>query len=291
MAKKLTGILIILSLLGFLMAKEPKFPKGVSSALDKAVKGELMRDDLHLTFVRDLYYPAQGGDIYFVQFVKADLPQIEEGKPAHIFLRLYDKKGKKVEDLYAPIDKVSEFYSFPITFAPGKYKIAVLIGTNDLKKFSVKVKAVDGDNLLNFRRLSTTPVIFLKGMEKLPEPIKEFRCYHGEFPLGLYMVKPYIYEKVPAGSTPAVFFFILGAQAQKPANTYNLVVSYQIRKEGKVITKFPKQQLTYSVVYQPIPLKSHGTPLEPGLYTLHIKIQDMNARTDMEKNLNFEIIK
>ncbi len=289
--KKAWSVLIILFSFGFLMAKGPKFPKGVSSALDKAVKGELVKDDLNLTFVRDLYYPAQGGDIYFVQFVKADLPAMEEGKPAHLFLRLYDKKGKKVEDLYAPIDKISDYYSFPITFAPGKYRIAVLIGTNDLKKFSIKVKEVDGENLLNLRKLSTTPIIFLKGMEKLPEPIKEFRCYHGEFPLGLYMIKPYLYEKLPAGTSPAVFFFILGAQAQKPANTYNIVVSYEIKKDGKTVTKFPKQQLTYSVVYQPIPLKSHGAPLEPGLYKLHIKIQDMNARAEIDKKVNFEIVK
>ncbi len=288
--KRFIWALIILWSFGVLLAKEPKFPKTVSKALDKAVKGELAKDDLKVNFLRDLYYPAQGGAIYFVQFMKASLPSIEEGKPAHLFLRLYDKKGKKVEDLYAPIDAVSEVYSFPISFAPGKYKMAILLGTNDLKQYSVKVREIDGENLLNFRKLSTTPIIFLRGMEKMPEPIKEFRVYHGEFPLGLYMVNPYLEEKIQVGKTPAVFFFILGAQAQKPANTYNIVVSYSIKKDGKDITKFPKQQLTYTVVYQPIPLKSHGMPLQPGKYELHIKIQDMNARTEIEKIVPFEVI-
>ncbi len=289
MKKFIWGFILLWSF-GILLAKENKFPKSVSKALDKAVKGELARDDLKVNFVKDLYYPAQGGAIYFVQFMKAEIPAIEEGKPAHIFLRLYDKKGKKVEDLYAPIDSVSEVYTLPISFLPGKYKVAVLLATNDFKQYSVKVREIDGENLLDFRKLSTTPIVFLKGMEKLPEPITEFRVYHGEFPLGLYMVKPYLEEKLRVGDTPAVFFFILGAQAQKPANTYNIVITYLIKKDGQEVTKFPKQQLTYSVVYQPIPLKSHGLPLEPGNYELHIKIQDMNAREGIEKVVPFEII-
>ncbi len=286
-------VFILLICFNFVISKEVnsvKFPKAVSKILDKALKEEISQDDLNLKFVRELYYPAQGGELYFVQFIKADLPPIEEGKPAHVFLRLYNSKGKKVKDLYSPIEKNFEIYSCPVTFSSEKHKIAILLATNDLTKLSVKIKEVDGKKLLNLRELSTTPVVFLKSMEKLQQPVTTFKCYDGSFPLGTYMLYPYLEEKFKGGETPGLFFFILGAQLQKPTNTYNLVVSYQIKKDNEVLTKFPKQQLTYSVVYQPIPLKSHAKPLQPGVYELDIKIQDVNARKNIEKKVPFEII-
>ena len=290
--KKYLALLMVILTFGFLNAKdskEAKLPKAISKLLDKAVKGETTRDDLQFEFLKDLYYPAQQGNIYFVNFAKANLPDLEEGKPAHLFLRLYDKKGKKIRDYYAPINKKSNIYSFAITFKPDFYKTAVLMATNDFKQISVKTREIKGENLINFRKLSTTPIIFLKGMKKLPEVVKEFHCYNGEFPLGLYMVYPFLENSFKGGQTPAVFFFVTGAQAKKPANTYSIVVSYEIKKDGKSISKFPKQELTYSVVYQPIPLKSKGKPLEAGDYELHITIFDMNAREKIEKVVPFKI--
>lgn len=288
--KKTLVLLMLILTFGILNAKEPKFPKGISQMLDKTIKGEFTQNDLNASFIKDLYYPAQAGNIYFVNFVKATLPEIEEGKPAHLFIRLYNKKGKKVEDLYAPINKVSDVYSFAITFKPEFYYLSVLMATNDFKKLSVLHREINGSHLINSRKLSITPVVFLKGMKKLPEIIKEFRCYNGEFPLGLYMIYPFIENRFAGGQTPGIFFFIIGAEAKRPANTYNIVVSYEIKKGGKTVSKFPKQELTYSVVYQPIPLKSHGKPLEAGDYELHIKIRDMNSRNKFEETVPFKII-
>ncbi len=288
--KKTLVLLMLILTFGILNAKEPKFPKEISKMLDKVVKGEFTRNDLSASFVKDLYYPAQAGNIYFVNFVKATIPEIEEGKPAHLFLRLYNKKRKKVEDLYTTITKTSDIYSFPITFKPEFYYLSVVLATNDLKKISGLHREINGSHLINTRKLSVTPIIFLKGMKKLPEIIKEFHCYNGEFPLGLYMLYPFIENKFSGGQTPGVFFFVLGARAKRPANTYNIVVSYEIKKDGKTIAKFPKQELTYSVVYQPIPLKSHGKPLEAGDYVLYITVRDMNSRDKIEEKVPFKVI-
>ena len=288
--RKFIAVIGVFFTLGFLCAKGIKFPKKVSEMLDKGLKSGEVRDDLSLSSIKNLYYPAQAGNIYFVNFIKASLPKIEKGKPSHLFLRLYDRKGKKVEDLYSPITEVSDIYSFAVSFNSKKYTLAVMVATNDLKKLSIIYKEINGGELIDYMHLGTTPVVFLKNMIKLEAAVREFRCYRGEFPLGLYMVYPYLENQFKGGETPGLFFFILGAKAKKPSNTYNINVSYEIQKDGKKITAFPRQNLNYTVVYQPISLKSHGKSLGAGDYELVIKILDLNTRKEIEKKIPFKVV-
>ncbi len=224
--------------------------------------------------------------------------------------------GELVREIYAPIkietdsesyksDK-EEIYSTGYPFPPGRYLASIAIASKDLEKIGTQYLELSlPDAAAMADRLETTPLFFYKNMEEMSSPETMVTVHKGFFTYSILKFEPNLERAHSSGDTLELFFYIYGAQPVEGQN-FNIEINYEILKGEEVMIKWTPQICTSPLIHQPLPLektvvitstakdgqtteKKEKRQMEPGSYTLSIKIADKVSGKSIVKTAAFVV--
>lgn len=304
-------------------------PKEISALIQEGLATRQGRRDIPFSFFKQLVLPAQGGNLYPVFFFKAkngDLGYVPSASGSgemettlNVFFQFFQPGdagafkpfwgGKSLTVLKsdgAGYDAEKEdWYSFGLAMPSGKYTLAMVLTTPDMKKMSVGYCdiALPGPETFQSSLWPTEPVI-VKSMEQV-EPDQRPMVHRGCFTWGAIRVVPSMAGEIKTGDNLEIFFFVLGAgvkdpAAQRPVN--DLEVNFEVQGEdGKAAIKWAPQVYEAYLINQPLPLvqtlqikddkgeRIEKKPLPAGKYTLLAQITDKVAGTKADTKVAFEV--
>jgi hypothetical protein len=210
-----------------------------------------------------------------------------------------------------------DWYSLGYPLPYGKYTVALLLSpldpkkhTPDLKKVGVAYADLDLPGPETFQNaIDVTPLFFARTIEQMPAYEARPIIHRGVFTYSILKITPNIDNVVTAGENAQieVFFFVLGAkpkpepagQAQPSSQPVNdLEINFEVHKEdGTPVIKWQTQSYPSSLIDQALPLKrtlktgdkTEVKGLEPGKYSLVLKITDKVSALTVEKKFPFEV--
>jgi len=210
-----------------------------------------------------------------------------------------------------------EWYSLNYPLAYGKYTIAMLLAPLDPKKHTPDLKKVGVgyyDLVLpgpeaTQNSIDTTPLFLARTIDQMQSVESRLTIHHGYFIYSILKITPNIEDVVTAEDKGQieVFFFVLGAkpkpepagQAQPSSQpTIDVMVDYEVQKEGGgTAIRWQAQSYSSPLIDQALPLKrtlktgekTEVKDLEPGKYTLVLKITDKVSGLTVEKKAPFEV--
>jgi hypothetical protein len=222
----------------------------------------------------------------------------------NVFLRIYNRENAKIKDIFKEIyipyiieqDREAfqhgeeHLYSISDPLPPGNYALALAFASNDLTKIGTAYVDFTLPKAENFyRKLDTTPLFFVQSMERLPAPETEIAVHQDYFRYSVLKVRPKEVNIFKAKDSLDIFYFIYGARPDKDRK-FRIEVDYEIKKGTKVLRKYATQTYTSPFVSHPLPLTVEGISLDPGEYTLGIKIKDNVSRLSVKKDIAFEVM-
>ncbi|HMA53859.1 MAG TPA: hypothetical protein VKT17_05330 [Acidobacteriota bacterium] len=318
--------------------QEPKapakgsMPKEIAAVIQEGLATRQGRQDIPFSFVKQLILPAQQNNLYPVFFFKAkngDLGyapsssgsgQMETNLLA--FFEFYQpdaagalkpKFGGRSQTVLTTgsegysADK-EDWYSFGLALPSGKYTLALVLSTPDMKKLSVGYSDVTlpGPEAYETTLWPTDPII-VTAMDQV-EPDQRPTIHRGYFTWGAAKIATNSEARVASGENLEVLFFVLGATSKDPAAqrpVLDLEVNFEVQDEaGKAAIKWAPQSYELYLVNQPLPLfqtlqkmDEKGTvlstdkkPLPAGKYTLAVTVLDKVGNKKGEAKMAFTVI-
>lgn len=231
----------------------------------------------------------------FLQFNR-----LENNVPADVAKEIYIPIKLQVDsDSYEP-DK-EELFSTRNTLPPGNYLLSMAIASAKLEKIGTQYFEFSLPNEASFTdRLESTPIFLLKKIEQLEAPEMRASLHKGFFTYIIFQIEPNLEKIVSPGDNLEVFFFVFGVQPDE-SSKYNLEVAYEILKGEETAVLYTPETYASPLIQQPLPLqqtviikseegeKQEIRDLEPGKYTLVIKITDKVSGYSLEEKLDFEV--
>jgi hypothetical protein len=152
-----------------------------------------------------------------------------------------------------------DWYSFGTALEIGKYTLAIVLTTPDMKKISVAYCdiALPGPEAYQTALFATEPVL-LKSMDQV-EPDPRPTIHRGCFYYGAAQVRAYVTDPVPQGGALDIIFYVFGAApkdpaAERPVN--DLEVNYQVQgQDGKTAVRWAPQTYDAFAINQQLPLE------------------------------------
>jgi hypothetical protein len=315
---------------------EPKpqkasMPKEIEAVIQEGLAAHQGRQDMPFAFSKTLVLPAQGNNLYPVFFFKAknsDLGYVPSpsGSGAmettlNVFFEFFQpdatgalktKLGGKTQAVltadgagYAP-DK-EDWYSLGMGMMAGKYTLALVLSTPDMKKLSVAYTDVTlpGPDAYETALWPTDPIIVTAMDQVDPDPRPT--VHRGYFTWGAAKVVNNLDYQIAAGENLEILFFVLGASSKDPAAprpALDLEVNYEVQSpEGKPIIKWTPQSYELYLVNQPLPLfqtiqkvDEKGTvlseekkPLGAGSYVLAVTVTDKVSGKKGDAKMPFSV--
>lgn len=312
---------------------KPSMPKEIEAVIQEGLMARQGRQDIPFSVFKTLVLPAQANNLYPVVFFKAknsDLGYVPSpsGSGAmetnlNAFFEFFQadatgalkaRFGGKIQALltadgagYAP-DK-EDWYSFGLALPAGKYTMALVLGTPDMKKLSVAYADINlpGADTLAAALLPSEPVI-VTSFEQI-EPDQRLTIHRGCFTWGAAKVAINVDGEVSfaSGEFMEVLLFVIGA-ANKDATSgqplKDLEVTFQfMTQDGTPSYSWPAKPYESFLVTQPLPLFQNlqkqdekGTilstdkkPLDPGKYVLAVTVLDKVTGNKGEAKMPFTV--
>jgi hypothetical protein len=311
--------------------KAPSIPKEVAAIIQEGLATRQGRQDIPFSFFRQLVLPAQGQNLYPIFFFKAKNGDIgympsamdtgEMEATLNVFFQFFretetgalapEVTGRAVGALktggadYTPENE--DWYSFAVTMPAGKFTLALVLTSPDMKKMSVAYCDVNlpKPEVYEAALWATDPVI-VNSLEQV-EPDQRPTLHRGFFSWGAIKVVPNILGEIASGENLEIFFFVLGGAPKDPAAVRPLndfEVNFEVQHEdGKAAIKWAPQPYEAYFINQPLPLvqtlqkmDEKGTvlgterkPLDAGKYNLAISIADKVSGKKGETKLGFSV--
>lgn len=229
------------------------------------------------------------------------------------FHRLEDKEPVEVfKEVYIPINfqadstsydpEKEEVYSTAYPLSPGDYLLAMAITSLDLQKIGTLYFEFSlPDTSLFTDKLDTTPIFFVKEFKQMASPETTAEVHKDFFTYAVLQVAPKIESVFSPGEKLDILYYIFGTQPGEDGK-FDIGVNYEVLKDEEKIIRF--QPITYPnpFVSQPLPMKKtviikseeegekkEPKDLEPGAYTLSVKIKDNVSGKSLTKEINFEV--
>lgn len=312
-------------------------PEQVKTVLEEGAQSRQARLDIPFTIVKNLYLPAQQNlhSVIFFTVKNADLgfaapapvPAAEgeqEAAPqttteilqsrSHVFIQFSNADGTFNKEVYIPLfqqinasdydAEKEEVYTTAYPLPAGQYLISMAIASDDLTKIGTQYFEFTLPDPMSFTaELETTPIFFVKEMDRMSAPETTTEIHKGFFTYSVLQVTPNLDHVFTAGENLDIFFFIYGAQANEQGRN-ELEINYEIVKDEETIIRYAPASYDMALVSQPLPLKrtvlvkstKEGTTtekreerdLEPGAYVLNIEIADKIAGKTIKKSINIE---
>ncbi|MBP7706478.1 MAG: hypothetical protein KA243_04445 [Candidatus Aminicenantes bacterium] len=306
-------------------------PKEIAAVIQEGLATRQGRQDIPFSFFKQLVLPARDNNLYPVFFVKAKNGDLGYAPSASgsgdmetnlvAFFQFFEpaadgtmapKMGGKSQVAlttpgadYSP-DK-EDWYSFGLGMPAGKYTLAMVLSTPDMKKLSVAYTDVtlNGPAAYETALWPTDPVI-VTAMEQ-GEQDQRPTLHRGYFTWGAIKFSANVTGEIATGQDLEVFFFVLGAAYKDPAAArpeLDLEVSFEVQDEaGKSAIKWAPQTYQAYFVNQPLPLvqtlqkmDEKGTvlstekkPLGAGKYGLVATITDKVSGKKGEARMGFTV--
>jgi len=231
----------------------------------------------------------------FLQFNR-----LENNVPKDVAKEIYIPLKLQVDsDSYEP-DR-EELFSTRNILPPGNYLLSMAIASAKLEKIGTQYFEFSLPNEAAFTdRLESTPIFLLKKIEQLEAPEMRASLHKGFFTYIIFQIEPNLEKIVSPGDNLEVFFFVFGAQPDE-SSKYNLEVAYEILKGEETAVLYTPETYASPLIQQGLPLtqtviikseegeKQETRDLEPGKYTLVLKITDKTSGYSLEEKFDFEV--
>ncbi|MFQ6070778.1 MAG: hypothetical protein ACE5LC_09700 [Candidatus Aminicenantales bacterium] len=309
-------LIFILALLPFssLARKQTAIAPKIAEIFDRDAAARNELHDIPLNLAGNLYFPAQEDSLYSIFLLKVKNRDMgfkeKEETPEtlatriHVFLRFYSMNKSEIENVvkevyipYSAEEKKEGFeldeenlYTIGYPLPPDHYLLALAFASDDLSRVSTIYYEFTLPGRTSYsKKLVTSPLFFYHSIKETSEPEVRVRVHKGYFPYGYLKIHPRPDNIFSEGENLNLFFFVFGASPDPASRSVKLKVTYAIKKEGEVITKFPTQNIYSPLIDQPIPPISQNEYLQEGKYALNIKIEDEVSNKSLEEELEFVV--
>ena len=313
-------------------AKPPakaSMPKEVAALIQEGLAARQGRQDIPFSFFKQLVLPAQGGNLYPIFFFKAkngDLGYVPSASGSgemettiNVFFQFFRPGdagafkpfwgGKSLLALKsdgAGYDAEKEdWYSIGLAMASGKYTLALVLATSDMKKMSVAYCDVSLPAAETYQAaLWLTEPVIVKALEQVePDQRPTIHCEYLTW--GAMKVVPNMAGGIASGENLEVLFFVLGAAikdptAIRPAN--DIEVNFEVQGEdGKASIQWAPTAYEAYFVNQTLPLvqtlqikddkgeRIEKRPLPAGKYVLLAHVTDKVSGMKADTKVAFEV--
>ena len=196
-----------------------------------------------------------------------------------------------------------ELYTARSLLTSGDYLLSMAIASADLKRIGTQYFEFSIPDETSFtNRLETTPILLIDEMKQLSSREKKASVHKGLFKYIIYEMGLNIEKIFSPGDNLELFFYILGAQPGE-GGQYAIEVDYGVIKGEEIVIRYSSGTYNNPLVQQNLPLerrliiksesgeKEETRELEPGKYTLSMKITDKVSGNSVEKKVEFEVKK
>ncbi|MBN1221797.1 MAG: GWxTD domain-containing protein [Candidatus Aminicenantes bacterium] len=295
---------------------EVRIPAQVAEIFDRNIAAMTPQTEIGITYLRTLYLPAQQNNVHAIFLFKiknADLSFLREvgqdtspGKAEpqlDMFLRIYNRENGEAKDIvkeiYVPYplefdrkelgQDQEHLYSLCDPLPPGEYVLALAFASADLSKMGTTYVDFSLPHASSFyKKLDTTPIFFVESLEKMEAPEMEIAIHRDYFRYSVLKIIPKEANTFGPEETPDIFYFIYGARPDKDRK-FRIEVDYRIKKGNEELRKYATQTYASPFVSHPLPLDLEGKTLEPGAYTLEIRIRDNISHLSLKKEIPFDV--
>ncbi len=148
--------------------------------------------------------------------------------------------------------------------------------------------------------VETTPVFFLKRIKQLDTPEMRASLHRGFFTYIFFQIEPNVEKIFSSGDNLKIFYFVFGTQPDENTK-HTIEVTYEVLKDEKAAIRYAPETSASPLIQQILPLKKHVIikseegekreiqDIEPGKYTLVLKIVDKLSGNTVEKKIDFEV--
>ncbi len=314
-------------------AKPPakaSMPKEIAALIQEGLTTRQGRQDIPFSFIKQLTLIAKGG-LYPVFIIKAKNGDLGYAPSAsgpgemettlNVFFQFYKPAddgtlkpflgGKSLAILKTDgtgYDAEKEdWYSFGTGLEVGKYTLAMVLTTPDMKKMSVGYSDIvlPGPDAYKTALWPTEPVL-IKSMNAA-DPDQRPTLHRGCFSYGSAQIVAHVMDSIAPGTPLDIIFYVLGAAVKDPAATQplnDIEINYEVQgQDGKSAIKWAPQTYESYAIPQQLPLEQtlqkmdeKGTvlstekkPLPPGTYTLVVRVTDKVSGMTGETKVGFEV--
>ncbi len=226
--------------------------------------------------------------------------RVEKNAPGEVVSEIYIPVNFQVESSSYEPDK-EELYTTAYPFPPGNYILSMAIASQDLGKIGTQYFEFSlPDPLSSPDGLDTTPVFFIKNIKRISAPEVRAEVHKDFFAYSVLQIEANVDRIFAPTDNFEVFFYIFGAQ---PAETgkYDIEVGFEVLKGVELAIRFKPGKYEIPLVPQPLHLKQtliitseederrETRDLEPGKYTLSLKISDKISGKSEMKTIDFEV--
>ncbi|OGD20643.1 MAG: hypothetical protein A2Y70_08055 [Candidatus Aminicenantes bacterium RBG_13_64_14] len=198
-----------------------------------------------------------------------------------------------------------DWYSFGTGLQVGKYALALVLATPDMKKMSVAYAdtVVPGPESYQTTIWPTEPVL-LKSMQAI-DPDQRPTIHRGYLSYGGAMIVANVMGNVATDELLDILFYVLGAAVKDPAAVRpvnDLEVTFEVQGEdGKAAIKWAPQSYDSFAITQQLPLiqtlqikddkgeRIEKRPLPAGKYVLLANVMDKVSGMKGETKVGFEV--
>ncbi|MDD3626547.1 MAG: hypothetical protein PHV06_04440 [bacterium] len=300
---KLKGIALILFMVlitSFVFSSE--FPKSSSNDFDKDIV--FVVDRIEIPSGTDAYYYIYYFKV-FIRSLKLDMPSgADKNYHANLYLKIKvtdTKSGKEVlaQEFKRPLTAATisnaSFHVeyFGVELKPGTYKVEVVIldtfAESDGKVPEGTKQAVFTDDLNLYPRQST---LLISDPILTAKPIEAAKGGSQDFVIGSLYVYPNV-DHITGSSLPFGLFFTINNLKMINGNA-RIEIEYTLKKDGAVFF-FIKEVLDaqfQDIIHAVNPGRFASVySLNPGTYSLEVKVLDMNGTTSSTKEILINLSK
>ena len=306
-------------------------PKEIAAVIQEGLAARQGRQDIPFGFFKQLVLPARDNSLYPVFFFKAKNGDLGYASSVtgtgqmeanlNIFVQLFQpaedgtlkpKMGARSQVLLTTDGAgfsadAEDWYSLSLGTAlqPGKFILALVLSTPDMKKMSVAYSdmALPGPDAFQTAIAATEPVI-VTAIDQT-DPDQRPTLHRGFFTWGALKVSSKMSGEIATGDNLDTLFFVHGATPKDPATgKLDLEINFEVQGEdGKPAIKWAPTVSDAYLIDQPLPLvqtlqkqDEKGTvlstekkPLQAGKYALVITVTDKVSGKKAETKMAFSV--
>ncbi len=223
---------------------------------------------------------------------------MEKGEPKS-FREVYVPSTAQIRgDAFDP--EKEETYAVGYPLPAGQYLLALAVTSLDLQKIGTAYYEFTLPDMALTKELDTTPLFFVKQLDQMEAPETRTILHQGYCTYSILKIVPNIEKVFAVGENLDILYFIFGAQPNEQQK-FDIEVNYDVKKGEEAAIRWTPQQYNSPMVSQPLPLKqtvqiktgedvrTEQRDLEPGNYTLIIKIDDKVTGKSVTKTVDFEV--
>lgn len=237
----------------------------------------------------------QSNSSIFLQFNK-----LEGNEPGEVVKEIYIPVNFQVESSSYEPDK-EELYTTAYPLPPGNYIISMAITSLNYEKIGTQYFEFSLPNPFSFTdSLDTTPLFFVQNVKRMDSAELQPEIHKDFFTWSILQIEANFERILSSGEFFELFFYIFGVQTSEDGK-YNIEVNYEVLKGEEKAIRFAPGIYDLPLVSQPLRLKQtliikseegerkETQDLEPGKYTLSLKITDKVSGKSVTKTMNFDV--